>query len=948
METLNTNTRNECPPDAIPLWERADGIAGCVTGLISFVVYVWTLQPNVGLLDSGEFLVAAQHFGVPHPTGYPLWTLLAWLFQLLPLGNAAWEINLFSAVCGALSVALATALTRSFLRWLMPDDLARWPGLATTISTTCGLLYAFSFSVWSQAVITEVYTLHALMTGLFLTSLYAWLRNPVRLPLLLGSFFLLALGFSNHHLFLALAPLPYLVVLLVRRDLFFDLLAASLVTVLLAYLAFARLSDDYAVLKTAIRFFYCAAPVFIGYVVWRKFRIEWKLVAYLPCAIAFGLLPYGYMPLASSTNPPMNWSYTRTPEGFFYAFNRSQYSGSLTQQSLRSLGPFMGIVPENPRATLEAETPKIRASLFERAQDWSGFLWLQLGRSFTPLGILAYFAALFVIFRLGDVRRRTWVYLLELGFVLAAFLQPIADKATIDAGGWWVQMPYHTYTNLIFAFLMALGLAKGATTLFTRLPRLASARFLLGALPIVPLVLNFAECGQRGHWFGWEFGHEMLADLPQGSVFYGGTDPGRFVPTYMILGESGQPAHLKRDPAFDRRDLYIITQNGVGEPLYMKYLRDHYTSARPPVRSAFERWLGRDHAYPAVPLDFPSEKEIRDAIKKEVAKSKEDDAPPSDPGVLPHEVTTRLIWEKNRDKHEFFVEESFPLKWSYDHALPHGLVYRINKEPLDALPADVVRKDMDFWQSYTEKLLADPHYLHDYDARRSFSKLRSTTGNIYRHRKMTKEAEIAYRQSLLLWPGNPEALNEIRQILWDRSDFEGYLTIVGLANDEDPNNFEMWRLRFFAEKRKETDAQIRDLQAALAKDPSDREKTEKLIGLQVAVDDKTAVAALLDSAIPRFKENPPFLREAARLAEPHKLIKQQVKAAEALVAVEPDKAENFLLLAKARFLEKDKPAFLEAARKAIELGGLTARESLLQSPLFSPWRKDPEFQKLAK
>ena len=69
-------------------------------------------------------------------------------------------------------------------------------------------------------------------------------------------------------------------------------------------------------------------------------------------------------------------------------------------------------------------------------------------------------------------------------------------------------------------------------------------------------------------------GHDMLEDLPTGSVVIGGTDPGRFVPTYMIFGESTQATRNKRDPAFDRRDLYIITQNALGERNYMKYLRD--------------------------------------------------------------------------------------------------------------------------------------------------------------------------------------------------------------------------------------------------------------------------------------------------------------------------------------------------------------------------------------
>ncbi len=925
------------------IWTKGDLFAAFLTGVISFAVYAWTAAPNVTLLDSGEFMVAAQHFGVPHPTGYPLWTFLAWLFQLLPLGNAAWEINLFSGVCGGLVVGLTTALTRSSLRWLMGEELARWPGLGTLIPVTCGLLFAFSFSMWSQATIAEVYTLHALMIGIYLTVLYIWLRHPENLGLLMLAFFVIALSFSNHHLSVAMAPLPFLAVLLVRRDIFWELVLASMMTVLLAYLGFAILSGEGPVLRTALRFFYCVMLGLLVLVIVRRFAIEWRLIAYLPFVVALGLLPYAYMPLASSTNPPMNWAYTRTPEGFYFSFNRSQYSGSLSKQSLRSLGRLMGTVGEKPPEQPVPGEPPPR-SLYSQLQDWAGFFWLQLGRSFTPIGILGYFGALFVILRLKEVERRTWVYLLEFGFVLAAILQPIADDAGIDNSGWWLQMPFHTYTNLMFAVLAAIGMGLGVFVVLSRYPKAAWTRFLLLALPIMPLVLNEAGCSQRGRWFGWEFGYDMLKDLPKGSVVFGGTDPGRFVPTFMILGESGQPPSVKRDPDFDRRDLYIITQNGVGEGLYRKYLADHYGPGRPAPKNAFERWLGRAEAYPVNPLVFPTEEEIDAAVRKEV----EDQAKKEiyDPSVA-HSVVTRLIWEKNRDAHEFFVEESFPLAWSYDHALPHGLCYQIMKEPQKEIPADVLAADMRFWDSYIQRLLGNPEFSKDYDAQRSFSKLRTTTGNLYKHRKMLKEAELAYRQSLILWPGNPESLNAMSTMLWDRGDFDGVIKLLEAANAEDPNDMALWRLRAIAEKRKEFEGEILCARTALEKNPKDLEKTEKLLELYYSTGDTNKSSELLKTAVETFGDNPEFLLKAVQYSEANTLPDRELEAAKRLVAVGTNVGQDYLSLACAYFRNNDKTNFYSTARSAIEKGGIPVREAIVSQPLFAPWREDEDFKKLS-
>jgi len=925
------------------IWNCGDVVAGGLTGLLAFAVYAWTAAPNVTLLDSGEFIVAAQHFGVPHPTGYPLWTLLAWIFQLLPLGNAAWEINIFSGVCGGLAVALTTALTRSSLRWLMEDRLAPWRGLGTIISVTGGLLFAFSFSMWSQATIAEVYTLHALLIGAYLAVIYIWLRRPDRLGILLLAFFLLTLSFSNHHLSIAMAPIPFLAVLLVRREIFWDLLLASLLTALLGYLGFSILSAEPPILRTAIRFFYVVMLGLAVLVVVRRMRLEWRLVAYLPFVVALGLIPYAYMPFASSTNPPMNWAYTRTPEGFYFSFNRSQYGGSLSQQSLRSLGRLMGTSGGSASQAASAEELPA-ASLYSRLSDWTGFFWLQLGRSFTPIGILAYFAALLVIFRVTDVARRTWVYLLEFAFLLAAILQPIADGAGIDVNGWWLQMPYHSYTNLIFALLAALGLAYGMAAILSRFPRLAWSRFLLLALPLMPLYLNEAGCSQRGRWFGWEFGHDMLNGLPKDSVVFGGTDPGRFVPTYMILGESSQDPSVKRDPGFDRRDLYIITQNGVGEKLYRNYLADHYGPTRPAPKNPFERWLGRQDAYPRTPLVFPTEEEIDAAIKKEVEEQMKDGGSP-DPAVA-HSVVTRLIWEKNRDAHEFFVEESFPLHWSYDHAIPSGLTYRILKDPLKELPAEAVKKDMEFWNRYVNRLIEDPNFAKDYDAQRSFSKLRTTTANLYRHRKMDKEAELSLRQSLLLWPGNPESLTTLTGMLWDRGDFDGAIEVLKPANAEDMNNIGLWRIRAYAEKRKELDGEIQATRQDLEKNPKDREKTDKLLELYFTTGDTNRTSELLKTAIGTFQDDPEFLTHAIQVSGLNALPDRELEAAKRLVAVSTNVETARVFLARAHFKNNDKTNFYPAARAAIEAGGLPVQESFFGEPLYAPWREEEEFQKL--
>ena len=71
---------------------------GLVLFFVSFGIYAATLARTVGFIDSGELAWASATLGIPHPTGYPLYTLWTYLFvSALPFLEPISAINLFSA-----------------------------------------------------------------------------------------------------------------------------------------------------------------------------------------------------------------------------------------------------------------------------------------------------------------------------------------------------------------------------------------------------------------------------------------------------------------------------------------------------------------------------------------------------------------------------------------------------------------------------------------------------------------------------------------------------------------------------------------------------------------------------------------------------------------------------------------------------------------------------------
>src|SRR5215210_4235524 len=89
-----------------PLFRRIDWITAAVTALLMFLAYWWTLAPDLTLEDSGELAVASMYAGVPHPPGYPVWTVYTWLFTKLPISNIAYRVGLSSAFAAALACGL--------------------------------------------------------------------------------------------------------------------------------------------------------------------------------------------------------------------------------------------------------------------------------------------------------------------------------------------------------------------------------------------------------------------------------------------------------------------------------------------------------------------------------------------------------------------------------------------------------------------------------------------------------------------------------------------------------------------------------------------------------------------------------------------------------------------------------------------------------------------------
>jgi tetratricopeptide (TPR) repeat protein len=147
-----------------------------------------------------------------------------------------------------------------------------------------------------------------------------------------------------------------------------------------------------------------------------------------------------------------------------------------------------------------------------------------------------------------------------------------------------------------------------------------------------------------------------------------------------------------------------------------------------------------------------------------------------------------MIHDHNKWRHAFYVEESYVIPWMYPYMEPHGLILKINAEPLPQLSPEVVKKDMEFWAWYKRRLLNNKKFLWDSVARKTFSKLRSAIAGLYEARGMVQQAEQAYLESVELCPISPEAHFRLTGLYMKMGRFQDAKGIMEQYQAQDSNN----------------------------------------------------------------------------------------------------------------------------------------------------------------
>jgi hypothetical protein len=291
--------------------------------IIVFIIYLITVAPTVVQIDSGELAAVQALLGIAHPTGYPLFTLIGYLFVHLPMPfSIIFMSNLLAAIFCSIGIGIFVATSKMILdnsllsektepvstskknkkqkislqEKSITDPLHETKKIIAVLSA--GLLLGLSKTFWFQSTSVEVYSLHILLINLVIYFLLkAFLQEEKDTKSWLIFSVTLAFSFANHMTSILILPST-------------------------AYLFFLKNRINMQSIK----------------------KLGLMLLVFFPILFLF----YSYLPIRASQNPVINWGNPIDLERILRHISGKQYQVWLftsVEAAKKQLGYFFSNLP---------------------------------------------------------------------------------------------------------------------------------------------------------------------------------------------------------------------------------------------------------------------------------------------------------------------------------------------------------------------------------------------------------------------------------------------------------------------------------------------------------------------------------------------------------------------------------------------------------------------------
>ncbi|MBK6909882.1 MAG: DUF2723 domain-containing protein [bacterium] len=596
----------------------------------SLLVYSATMADSVSFWDCGEFSACSYTLSVPHPPGSPLFLLVGRVFSMVPISSdiavrVTWMSVLSSAFAILLAFLIIVRLIRIF-RGPEEDELAQW--LVYGGAMVGSLTLAFSYSMWFNAVESEVYAMSQLLTHLVVWLILVWHEKAdepgnERWLLLIGYVVGLATGV---HLLMILAIPALALVMYFRRRSFDSKSFAGMVMItgavfIMVYPGVVKWLPALAA-KTESLFSPFIVVLALGGVFWWAIKNSHGIIGTVVAGvllIIIGYSTYTMIYIRSGLNPPIDENDPETPAAFLSYLNREQYGD-------RAMFPRMWKGNPNYSSEWDYFWDYQVNKMFNRY-----LLWQFVGREGAPsqefqdAGVEPNYSILSILGGQpsGIVR---WLAILTCAPLLLGFFGFFHQYGK-DKTGWLVVATIffmtgyaiilylnqddpqprerdYSYVGAFFAFALWIGFGAYAVMDWAAKKLQNSKAAVIGVLagllilsPGIMLARNYTMNDRSDNYVAFDYSYNMLMSCAPGGILFTNGDNDTFPVWYL------------QEVAGVRKDVRLVNLSLLNTGWYIKQLRDREPKVPISFNDAFiDRYVDGQDAQALLSRYWPVEK----------------------------------------------------------------------------------------------------------------------------------------------------------------------------------------------------------------------------------------------------------------------------------------------------------------------------------------------------
>ncbi|MDR3427878.1 protein O-mannosyl-transferase family, partial [Silvimonas sp.] len=416
----------------------------------------------------------------------------------MPFGNVAWRVEVGESFAAAMGCGLLALMVSRGSSMLIEGVEAikglprKWENAICSVSGfVAGTLLGLDIFMWSESVVINRISLFGVPWLIaVLACIMRWMYAPQQRRYLYLAMFLYGLCITIHQTLLLSAMGLEVAIALASPRLGRDLFIGNSIVFIIGLLCMSSMPALQNMSGIEKNLFYIVGIGSIGAAIWLAIETGGILTEWLACFLMLiawtcGVLVYLYEPVSCMTDPPMQWGYPRTVEGFFHALGRGQYEA------------IHG------------------SNIFSDPKHFAFQLWYiakGLSESFSLVYVFIGLLPFAYLWKLHK-RERSWIIgLVAIYFCLSVLLVILLDVSP-DRASQDLNKVFFTASHGLFAMMIGYGLTLMAAYTAIHYQKIRLWGFVVAAVAVVLAVYSLTDVA--GQLYYGPAGKISLSQLPQ-------------------------------------------------------------------------------------------------------------------------------------------------------------------------------------------------------------------------------------------------------------------------------------------------------------------------------------------------------------------------------------------------------------------------------------------------